>query len=265
MNSVLVNFVLTLKKKDGNDLQPNSTLTCLKTLFSSFNREGITLKLLRDFKNFEGCLDGVLQEIWRRNALRDSRYGTKPTIAELTDKDVDLIRDYIASIDHLMWDQVGWENDIRELIFWALSTSFALRGRTEHYSLTWGQIRFGNYGSGCPVGMENIPFVEIVNLVDKTHKIDIGEFIFFVAILFGLFCYSLTYFFIIANPTIRSSHRTSKVALTDDPLNACNVLLKYRRCCHPEQKYLYCHNVKPSEDIENKAFGMNIILFAKDR
>ena len=53
--------------------------------------------------------------------------------------------------------------------------------------------------------------------------------------------------------------------MTDDPLNACNVLLKYRRTCHPSQKYLYCHTVKPSEDAENKVEGMKTVWFAKDR
>ena len=49
-----------------------------------------------------------------------------------------------------------------------------LRGRSEHASLTWGNIKFGTYGedSKFPVGT---PYVQIVNLVDKTHKVALGK------------------------------------------------------------------------------------------
>ena len=49
MNSVLVNHVITIKKKDGTDYQANTLVTHLKMIFSNFHCEGITMKLARNF------------------------------------------------------------------------------------------------------------------------------------------------------------------------------------------------------------------------
>ena len=56
LNSVLVDHVLTIKKKDGKEYQANTLVTHLKMLFARFQKEGIMMKLSRDFNNFNGCL-----------------------------------------------------------------------------------------------------------------------------------------------------------------------------------------------------------------
>ena len=70
---------------------------------------------------------------------------------------------------------------------------------------------------------------------------------------------------LVANPTIRAEHCTSRVALTNDPLNACRVLYQYRRLCHPDMKFLYTHPCLLSKDKRNQKDGFRTVLFSKNR
>ena len=137
------------------------------------------MKLARDFNDFDGCLSGVLKNKWALCVKQDETFGTKPNTGIVTDADIDKIRAYIHSIDNIVWRR-GNEKTIQQILYWSLGLSFCLRGRDEHHSLLWSQVRFGKFGKDGPPGMEAVPYVFIANLTDKTHKIVISEYFFFV-------------------------------------------------------------------------------------
>ena len=178
LNSVLVNHCLTIKKKSGGEYQPNTICTHLKTIFSHLQSEGVLMKLAKHFRDFNGCLDAVLKKKWQKDHKSDCSFGTKPNTIIIKDDSIDRIRRYVQSVGESGWKK-GNKKLIQEIVYWSLATGFALRGRDEHHSLQWSMVHFGRYGSSGPPGMAGVPFVELINLTDKTHQIDLGELFFF--------------------------------------------------------------------------------------
>ena len=117
---------------------------------------------------------------WEIAVNNDTTFGTKPNTGVLTDEDINKIRAYIHSVEDIAWEpRIKNCKLVQQIVYWLLGVSFCLRGRDEHHSLLWSQVNFGKYGSNGPPGMEGVPYCNLVNLTDKTHKIDIGESFFF--------------------------------------------------------------------------------------
>ena len=173
LNKCLVNYALHLKKrpKDGKQvrLQPSSTMTKLRILFSEFRLEyDIQMSLFSDFKGFDGCLAGVLGDVWNDEYKKDSTYRSRPTKVDWTDREDLMVCNYVTSA------KLDLRDDVYLVLNYALGRYAFFRGRDEHANLKWDMIEWGQYGP-YHAAFANMPWVRI-HLLDKTHKLNMSTF-----------------------------------------------------------------------------------------
>ena len=70
--------------------------------------------LYRDFRGFDGCLKGVLGDVWSDKNKNDASYGTRPNKVPWTDREDMMVRNYVLSHDF------DCANDIHLVLNYAL-------------------------------------------------------------------------------------------------------------------------------------------------
>ena len=172
MNRLLLNwFWHGLIKNEEKPPQPGTIATYYRSLLSAMKRHFGLPYYPSNFKGFDGSFESVTKEAMNNWARRDPTYGTCPTRTEFTDEHCEIVKNYIKS------DRFNIHNpvDLRQLLYFVLGFTCALRAREEHYSLEFSHFRFGTYESGHELaGMEYVQ-CELPSLLSKGHNITLGK------------------------------------------------------------------------------------------
>ena len=124
------------------------------------------MSLYTDFKGFDGCLSGVLGDVWNDEFKKDSTYGLQPTKVNWTDREDMMVRNYVTS------PKFNFVDDVHLVLNYALGRYAFFRGREEHYDLKWDMIEWGQHGP-YHEAFANMPWVRI-RLLDKTHRLNMS-------------------------------------------------------------------------------------------
>ena len=138
LNRYLGEFILSVKRKDGQDYEPSS----LRGLFSSFNRylkeRKYSASIIEDnvFEQARKCLEA------RSKQLKKEGKGNKPNAAEpLTDVE-----------ENILYEQklLGISNAeaLLNTVWLFNSVHFGLRGCDEHRQMTWGDVELHKEADG---------------------------------------------------------------------------------------------------------------------
>lgn len=176
MNKLLVNFLYSSKKGNGKHLSASTWSTRVKTLLSALKRDHGFQYTTGDFKGFDGSLYDVSVKLWEQLSKEDPSF-SRSSRGSYSERDYQQVKAFLESDGWL--SVVSHGNNVMAALNHAIGTSYALRGRDEHHTLTWGSFELGRYPDNHPSlgGCEYLALKD-KDMLTKTNKLKPGEYFF---------------------------------------------------------------------------------------
>ena len=162
LNEYLSEFILNVKRKDGEDYEPSS----LRGLIASFNRHFKEQKYPgsiiegAEFEQTRKCLEA------RSKQLKKQGKGNKPNAAQaLTDDEVNILFE-----QNLLG--ISSAEALSNTLWFFNTVHFGVRGCQEHRDMAWGDVKLEQEADGT----EYLEYTERENLsMNKTNKLQHGK------------------------------------------------------------------------------------------
>jgi hypothetical protein len=226
LNRSLVLFVLRLenKKNPGKPLDSNTFAQMTRQLFSVFHRKGIEYGI--DDFNHQGGFGAVVVEDWKSKKEEDPDFGTLSHAAQF-DEDFDV--KFRETIKQGKLKPFLRYEDTYQCSIYALGRYLLFRGRTEVSKAEWANMVWGTYDSGPD---EGCGYCKYNMSLHKTSKMELSK------------------------PFVEKG--TSDICCREnkaDPNCGYKILKHFRSLCPPEQKRIFCYEMKGSLSTERRAKG----------
>ena len=153
LNKILEQFYATVRKKDGDDYEPDSLRVMVTAIDRYLTEKEYKYSIIRDreFKSSKQVLEG------KARLLRQQGKGKRPNKA----------RSLTTTEENELWEKKklgkGSPQAVVQTIWWLLTQYFGLRGRQEHHSMTVEDFSFG-------LDENNTEYVEFIENPTKTRQ-----------------------------------------------------------------------------------------------
>ena len=171
MNKLLVNFFYKSKTISGKYFAASTWSTRLKTLLATLKRNFGLVYSAGDFKGFAGSLYDVEVKLWEDLQKSDPNF-SKGRNGSYTQEEYEQVEEYLNSEDFRRDANDG--NNLMMAMNHAVGTTFALRGRKEHKSLTLDSFSLGIYETGHPWAGKEFLALKDQDMISKTHRLRPG-------------------------------------------------------------------------------------------
>jgi len=153
LNKILEQFYATVRKKDGDDYEPDSLRVMVTAIDRFLSEKEYKYSIIRDrqFKSSKQVLEG------KARLLRQEGKGKRPNKA----------RSLTTTEENELWEKKklgrGSPQVLVQTVWWLLTQYFGLRGRQEHHSMTVEDFSFG-------LDENNTEYVEFIEKPTKTRQ-----------------------------------------------------------------------------------------------
>ena len=153
LNKILEEFYATVRKKDGEDYEPDSLRVMVTAIDRYLTEKEYKHSIIRDkeFKSSKQVLEG------KARLLRQQGKGKRPNKS----------RSLTTTEENELWEKKklgkGSPQVLVQTVWWLLTQYFGLRGRQEHHSMKVEDFSFG-------LDENNMEYVEFIENPTKTRQ-----------------------------------------------------------------------------------------------
>jgi Domain of unknown function (DUF3504) len=153
LNMILCNFVLSLRRKDGNEYTSGTLFSIITSMQKYFEIHGRPISFLNDpnFNELKNCLDNSMHKFTKEG------YGLQKRQANVITK----------KQENELWERgilgIDEPEKLLHSMFWTVGVNFGLRGGDEHRNLTRENFR-------VMVDQDGKKYLEYKESISKTYK-----------------------------------------------------------------------------------------------